>query len=337
MGDIYFKCKSCRKSLVVDRTAAGYSAECPGCKSMVIVPNRSSVPPKVWRWTGLILANLLVVAGLTSSGVYLIMKAYRENAPPAPATPYVLASPAPSDVDASELDLDPELLDRQRELEAENQQLVANVQSLKTQFDDLGNWIIDNVQGKYPMPERLVSKLRVTPVTDDYTIHPDLVELLQINGSERAMINDAFRYTRDTLSQIEARLIQLTEATPFKATLYVPPFEKEGQQIREDLYYALESTLGGPRADRFHDVTQEELEKSFDHFGTASRTLVFEVTPNPTDPNSPYLMIKDGWILPDGQSSRSVNVKETAVWEMPADYNTYVSLLPQNIQAYAVK
>jgi DNA-directed RNA polymerase subunit RPC12/RpoP len=340
MRDIYFKCKTCGKNLVVDRSAAGYSAECPGCRSRVVVPHRSAVPPKVWRWTGLVAGNLVLVVALVSGGVYLITKG-DDNPGEAPAGLGVALAPSPlgraADAGDALPELDPELLERHQQLEQENRKLAANYQALNTQFEDLGNWVMQNVRGKFPMPDRLVSKLRVSPVADDYSVNPDLAELLNMDPAEQSKLNDALRYTRTTLSQIEAQLVQVTEATPFKATLYVPPFEKEGQQLKEDLYGALESTLGGPRADRFHDVTQEEMEKSFDHFGMASRTLVFEVTPNPVDPNNPYLLIKDGWILPDGESARSISVKETAVWELPEDYHNYVSLLPENIAAYAVK
>ncbi|MFH0909695.1 MAG: hypothetical protein V1929_13125 [bacterium] len=341
MKDIYFKCRSCRKQLVVAASAAGFSAECPNCRTSLIIPTRSSLPPKVRQWTGLIAANVALIAVLTAVGVYVISGYYRSKLPAFARIPVAITSVATSEPAGEKTEpvtaIDEAVLAHQKELEEANAALSSNYQQLKLQFDDLGNWVLDNVQGKFPLAERLLSKLRLSPVTEDYTVNPDVVELLKINGREESMINDAFQYTHGSIAQLEAALIQVTEATPGKVTLYVPPFEKEGQAIKEDLFYALEATLGGPRFDRFHDVTQEELETSFDHFGTASRTLVFEVTYPPDGQSDPYLVIKDGWILPEGQSSRSVNVKETAVREMPEAYLAYVSLLPQTIASYAVK
>ena len=341
MKDIYFKCKSCRKNLVVDRSAAGFSAECPGCKTSLIVPTRSSIPPKVWRWAGFIGANVALVAVLTTAGVYAITTYYSARLPasasvPVPITSAELAEPVEEQAEQVTA-IDAAVLAHQKELEEANAALASNYQQLKGKFDELGNWVLNNVQGKFPLAERLLSKLRLSPVTENYTVNPDVVELLKINGREESMINDALQYTHGSIAELEAALVQITESTPGKVTLYVPPFEKEGQAIKEDLFYALEATLGGARFDRFHDVTEEELETSFDHFGTASRTLVFEVTYPPDGQSVPYLVIKDGWILPEGQSSRSVNVKETAVYEIPKAYQAYVNLLPQTMAVYAVK
>ena len=341
MKDIYFKCKSCRKNLVVDRSAAGFSAECPGCKTSLIVPTRSSIPPKVWRWAGLIAANVALVAVLTAAGVYGITTYYRSKLPALASVQVPITSAALTEQVEEQAEpvtaIDEAVLAHQKELEEANAALASEYQQLKGQFDELGNWVIANVQGKFPLAERLLSKLRLSPVTENYTVNPDVVELLKINGHEESMINDALQYTHGSIAEIEAALVQVTEATADKVTLYVPPFEKEGQAIKEDLFYALEATLGGPRFDRFHDVTEEELETSFNHFGTASRTLVFEVTYPPDGQSVPYLVIKDGWIMPEGQSARSVNVKETAVYEIPKAYQAYVNLLPQTIAAYAVK
>ena len=43
-NDVVFECRSCGKSLAIDRRAAGMSIACPDCEEEVIVPAVSQVP-----------------------------------------------------------------------------------------------------------------------------------------------------------------------------------------------------------------------------------------------------------------------------------------------------
>jgi len=40
--DIVFECPSCHKSLVIDEAAEGFTVDCPGCGTKVIVPAKSA-------------------------------------------------------------------------------------------------------------------------------------------------------------------------------------------------------------------------------------------------------------------------------------------------------
>ncbi len=97
----------------------------------------------------------------------------------------------------------------------------------------------------------------------------------------------------------------------------------------------LTAALGEARFNRLLDMTAEELERQYHYFGNAQRTMVFEQAVSPDDPENPFLVIKDGWIRPDGPHGRTYEVSETSVRELPAQYKDYVGLLPAYVAAFA--
>lgn len=326
MKEIYFNCPSCRRSCVVDRSAAGYVAPCPHCSAQVRIPTRSRLPPHYVRWAATFAAHALVAAGVTGAVLFVAARKFQPESPavipepvPAAARPAPVASPVRVETGWT----------------AEQERLVQENQSIRMQFETLGNWVLKNFRGKYPLPERMVTRLRLPPVNDDYTLQADVAELLQVTPSEQALVNDALGATWRSIAQMESSLLSVTQSAPGKVTLHIPPYAEQGAAVREDLLAALETTLGTHRTDRFLDVTEEELQKSYHYFGAASRTLIFEVT-TPADRRLPqYLVIKDGWILPQGESGRSYQVTETAVNRLPKPYLAYLGVLPPDVAVYA--
>lgn len=332
--DLYFKCPSCRGSLVVDRSGAGFSAPCPHCASSVRVPYRSGMPPKLAR--GLWLAGLnggLIL--LVTAGVLVALGSFTPAPAPEVAEAMPAATRAPGQAAARVKDGPAEAKTGAFVPVERNQELAKAHADLQAKYDELGNWVLQNVRGKFPLSDRLVSRLQLPPVDDNFALHQDVVEVLQVKPAEKALVDDALIATRDTLSQMEMAMVTVTQTAPDKATLYIPAYAETGSQVRDDLYSALSTALGEARFSRLLDMTQTQLDKQYHYFGNAQRTMVFEQAVTAEDPQNPFLVIKDGWIRPDGPNGRSYEVSETSVRELPKQYNTYLGLLPAYVAAYA--
>jgi hypothetical protein len=323
---------------VVAAAAAGYVAPCPHCEAQIRIPRESEMSPHHLRVARNLALNALMVFALTAAGVALMTRGTRNAKAPSEETPVAAAVPDAARPVAgrerSSADAEPVEADTVQ-MATEVQRLASENQSIRMQFEELGNWVLRNFRGKYPLPERLVPRLRLVPVNEDFTLQSDVAELLQVNPMEKSYVDDALVATHRSLSDLESALMTVTQSAPDKVMLHVPPYAESGAIVREDLYAALEATLGASRLDRFLAVSEEELQKSYHYFGVASRTLIFEVTYPQDERLPPYLIIKDGWIMPQGESGRSMQVTETAVNQLPKQYLAYLGLLPDAVAAYA--
>lgn len=333
--DLYFTCPACRGHLVVERSGAGYSAPCPHCAASVRVPHRSSLPPRlarVLRLVGLNGALVLAVSAVTLYG----LGSFRPDAPaPEPVEvaatkPPVAGARRPSARDAARAEEPAGFVP-----EAQNRELAQAHADLQARYDDLGNWVLQNVRGKFPLDDRLLNRLDLAPMDEHYMLHGDVVEVLQVKPEEKALVDDALIATRDALSQMEQALLTVTQTAPHKATLYIPAYADSGEQARQDLYQALSTALGEARFNRLLDMTQRQLEKQYHYFGSAQRTMVFELASTEENPDDAFLVIKDGWIRPDGENGRTYEVSERSVRELPAQYSSYLNLLPAYVAAFA--
>ncbi len=231
------------------------------------------------------------------------------------AVPTVTAAPAPID-----------LAEENRRLRTENHEL-------KDRLVAVLNWILANFKGKYPLPDNFLGKVQLAAVTDDYTLHPEAAEFIKATPEEKRKIDDALAYARQYLSDIEAAYMTVTNPRPDKVVLQIPAFPQEGKILQDDLYAALEITLGRDRFDRFLQVSESGLKSSFYQFGEASRTMVFELAYVGDDPN-PQLRIKDGWVIEIGPNSRSVTAVDSVVSNLPPKYKAYMQWLPDYVAAY---
>lgn len=244
-----------------------------------------------------------------------------------PVAPEKLSAPAPS---SARVEPSGASSERLLYLEQENRKLVAEKQELQTRLSGVLNWILTNFKGKVPLPEPMMDRLQVPPVTGEYTLHPEAATLLNITPQEEQKINDIFSYARQYLAEIEAALLTATSPRPDKVILHLPPFQEDGRQLQEDMYAALEITLGPNRFDRFVRVTENGLRSSFYQFGEASRTMVFElVYAGGQEP--PRLKIKDGWILDGPTGTRTITATESTVTNLPPEYLAYRPWLPAEL------
>jgi hypothetical protein len=219
-------------------------------------------------------------------------------------------------------------------LETENRRIDRERRRIQSQYDDLMQWILDNVRGTYPVPERLVDRLDVAPMNEAFEVNDDLVELLRLEPGEVSLMNDAFQFTRETQVAFEQELVEVEVVDSSLARLRIPPYPEEGEALREDLYLALEATLGPARMDRMIDVSETQLRRQFNHFGRAERSLAFEVIETPDGSIPPYLLIRDAWTTSDDPSTRRTEATETAVFELPPSYAEFTPWLPETIRAY---
>jgi hypothetical protein len=332
--DLYFTCPACRGHLVVERSGAGYSAPCPHCTASVRVPHRSSLPPKLARTLRLVGLNGAVVL-LVTAGVLFALGSFRPASPEAvadtaAATRPAGAPPAPAARARAKVEQPNGYVPEER-----NRELVQAHAELQSRYDDLGNWVLQNVRGKFPLNDRLLNRLDLAPVDENFMLHGDVVEVLNVKPEEKALVDDALIATRDTLNQMELAMLTVTQTAPHKATLYIPAYADSGEQARQDLYQALSTALGEARFNRLLDMTQRQLEKQYHYFGTAQRTMVFELASTEENPDDAFLVIKDGWIRPDGEHGRTYEVSENSVRELPAQYSSYLNLLPAYVAAFA--
>ena len=336
-SELYFRCPACRNRLAVPGSEAGRLLDCPACRSSLMVPAQSTAwPPGRARTLGIIalqVACALVLAGFAWS----LMRPGDEPAraladagsrsrtvPQAGAGP---VRPAPVPVRAAG---EPEPADDQayRELRSAHR-------ALNRQYEELANWVLNNMRGRFLLKEKFVRNINLPPLTDEYLVHPDLVEFLEVTPQERDLLDDALGFGLSTMALLETKFLSVTQSAADRVALHIPPYQQEGAALQNDLYRAMETVLGSDRFGRLLDAGEPDLVKRYHYFGTASRTMVFQETPaqDPRDP--PYLVIRDGWIIPDGVGKRNIQVAEASVRELPRDFLPYLSWLPDFVAAYA--
>jgi len=326
--NIWFNCPACEKKLVVDITAGGFRADCPECGKNIPIPVRSTAYP---GWVKSLLINTAQALVVVMCGGMALWWALHGDSDGKAVD--VVAQPVAvvKSVEVEEKDVQPE-----SPTEDINQQLLDEHVELQGRYNKMLQWMMDNYRGKYPLPEHLVSKLRISPMTDQHEINPDLVEMLKMTEKEKGLVQDIFNYVRDNLTRAELERMTISDQKSDSITFSVPTYNEVGGLLREDLYHTLESTLGGPRFDRMVDVSEQEIREAFNYFGEASRSLTFQVIyPEVEGAHAPYVLIRDGWIIPEGESVRLTKVTETAVSTMPEVYQTYQQYLPDDISKFA--
>lgn len=333
-SDIYFRCPCCRKRLVVERSAAGGEAPCPGCKAAVRIPRRSGLPPKLVRRTWLVAANVLVAAGV----VFAALAWQNHRSAKLAATPLRKVSPlekalaekrpTPPAVMAADAKLAEQALADWR---AKHGELAEKFAKLQTQYDGFAHWVLENYEGKYPLPLNLVSNLNLSPVTSNYTVGAEVAALLKMSDEEMQHVNVALESALVEMTRWEMAVAQLKESSADSASVVVPPFVKEGAAVKEQLLLNVEKALGGPRADKFSDVTRQQLDEAYNYFGAVPREVQFQIIPQNGDVPA-YLLISDGWQIPDGDSVTRYSGKQFAVMTVPASYGTFIEHLPESIK-----
>lgn len=337
--NIWFRCPACDGKLVVDAVAAGMRATCPECASDIPVPRHSTMMPSWLKDTALYSAVALLLAVAAGGGVWVALNAAEATNTPAglQVAASVATPPSNSRADAGDMPED-SVQDRSRVEGELKRALEEENRDLNRRYEELTRWMIENYRGKYPLPERLVESLRLDTVTETGEVSPDLVEILRLTGEEKAQVQGVIDYARALIRQTERDLVTVKEQSELRISYEVPVFPGVGQILRDEIFYSLENTLGAPRFDRMLDVAGESMREELHYYGEASRTLTFEIVmPANEGDHPPYLLIRDGWMVPDGESVRISKVKETAALGLPENYRDYRDWIPDNFSAYTLQ
>jgi hypothetical protein len=334
--NIWFFCPACDRKLVVARSAGGHRANCPECGVNIPIPTRSNAMP-TWLQRSLIAVAQATAVGLVVlAGLWVWRDTGTEVRDPAASRPDTVA-PAPVATAPAVAPLPEPLDDRPDESREALAALGEAHAALQDRYDKVLQWMMENYRGKYPLSENLMQRLRIAPLDAELAVSADLVEMLRLDAGERVLVQDIFNYVREELHAAEADIALVTEATDDRVTFAIPPYAEQGAALRNDLLLTLEDTLGAPRLDRLLAVAGQDLREQFHYFGEAERTLTFQIV-HPVTPGAhdPYLVIRDGWTVPDGDSVRLTKVTETAVDALPASYRAYAEWLPEPMLPYAV-
>ena len=221
-----------------------------------------------------------------------------------------------------------ELQRRALELERDNARL-------RARLDDMLNWILDNVQGTFPLAEEQMSNLRLMPVDETLGVSADLAQVLRLNNAEVERLDAAFEGTRQVLWDIEAEGVMVETPSPEQVRLAIPPYPEEGELVREVLYDELAQTLGAARFDRFLQVAGDGLEERFEYFGDVDRLLEFEAMPDDGSGLS-QLFVRDERVIPDPEDPLRQNIiaSERIVSELPEEYWPYRDWLPETVTRF---
>jgi hypothetical protein len=260
--------------------------------------------------------------------VALAAPAPETPAAPGPASPAQEAAAAESPADA------PSVPTRTEALQAENEALRESADGLARENEQLREhlsavlgWILANFRGRYPVPERLVGKLDVHAVSDDFTLHEDLAEMLRITPEERESINAAFLSAREMVQAAEEEVLVALSPTPEVGLVEIPPYEERGTEVRRHLIAALESALGSNRAPWAASAAGRDLERKFGGFGRGTRTIRFELVYGDGE-SGPVVRIRDQREMPDGEGRRRIDAVEMEGETVPPEYQPYASRLP---------
>lgn len=329
-GEIFFRCTVCRRRLAVEPRARGQLVDCPNCRASLRIPDHSTaLSPEQARRRLTLLAMAAAFAGLSALAVPLLRSTEGEAAPAtvessSPAERIAATrEPAPRE--------EPAVPVESREL----RDLQSAHRAISQQYNDLANWVLTNLRGRFLLKDQHVGRLRFPPVNDDFTAHPDLLDFLAVKPEEGELLNDAFAHSRNVLTELQQAFLTTTQTAPDRVTLYIPPFEREGAVLQEDLYGAMKAAIGPDRFNRLLQVGEQDLVRAYDYFGKASRTMVFQLVFDDYPRTPPHLLIKDGWIIPQDASRRTVEASEEAVRQLPERYHAYLAWLPDFVAAYA--
>jgi len=262
------------------------------------------------------------------------------SASPAPAAPVAAAAePAPGDgaVEAKAGAPGPEtpavptraeaVLAENGALREANRDLMGQNEQLREHLSGVLNWILTNFRGRYAVPERLVGRLDVSAVADDFTLHEDLAELLRITPEERERINAAFLSAREMVAAAEDEVMVTLSPTPEVGIVEIPPYESRGEEVRQHLAAALDSALGSNRAPWASSAAGRDLERRFGGFGRGTRTIRFELVYGDGE-SGPTVRIRDQREMPDGEGRRRIDAVEMDAESIPPEYQPYALRLP---------
>ena len=178
------------------------------------------------------------------------------------------------------------------------QQLLEENQILQTKLDAKVESKLQ-AEPKMVIPRRLLRNfLEFHSIKSDNTLDPDLVEFMEFTDVEKEALENVLADTRRILFELEAERTSVVTQSTTSISVYIEPFEKEGQALREKLLHDINSVISGDRYELFLELAKGQLYSNYYGFGGSK----FELTmTQPEGPNS--LRATFGYTSPASSSS----------------------------------
>lgn len=346
-SEIFFRCPACQRKLAADRDMAGKLVNCPNCRAPLVVPTRSTaLDPALVRRSGALSITLIAISLLAWGGLSMIqwtttssihadgtLVSLAESAPRdsrvGPPEPRPLSAAAPGSTPGERAGTYAPAA-WEREIQAARQA----EQAARMRYEELANWILANLRGRFLLKDRHVARLRFQPVSENFNTHPDLADFLALDEKEKSLMDDIFQYGRAAVISLQQQSLIATQTEPNVVSIVIPPFEKAGANVRDDLYAAMRTVLGPHRFERLLSVSEQEINRAYDYFGAAAREITLRLVPGATPNERPYVLIRDSWTIPQSESRRVTETTEEAVYKVPPQYAPYLAAVPDFLSPY---
>ena len=218
---------------------------------------------------------------------------------------------------------------RVAELEAANERL-------RARLDDMLSWIVDNVQGRFPLPEEQMANLRISPTDEDGAVSDDLAEVLRMNDEELDRLDAAWTGARELLREMEEGSIRVEDGDGETwAKLAFAPYGEDGGLVRDYVYEETLATLGKGRFLRFLQVAGAGLEDQFDSFGDRERTLEIDVLSDGEEGESLFIRDEVRKKDPEDPMRQTGTSVERVTGTLPKEYERYLGHFPELVGRFA--
>ena len=228
---------------------------------------------------------------------------------------------------------------RDREVEAVRArvaELEAANERLRARLDDMLSWIVDNVQGRFPLPEAQMANLRISPANEDGAVSDDLAEVLRMNEEEQDRLDAAWTGARELLREMEEGGIRVEDGDGETwAKLAFAPYGEDGGLVRDYIYEETLATLGKGRFLRFLQVAGAELEDQFDSFGERERTLEIDVVAEGEEGASLFIRDEVRKTDPEDPMRQTGTSVERVTEVLPPEYERYLEHFPELVGRFA--
>ncbi len=228
---------------------------------------------------------------------------------------------------------------RDREVEAVRArvaELEAANERLRTRLDDMLSWIVDNVQGRFPLSEAQMANLRISPVDEDGAVSDDLAEVLRMNEEELDRLDAAWTGAREVLREMEEGGIRVEDGDGETwAKLAFAPYGEDGGLVRDYLYEETLATLGKGRFLRFLQVAGAGMEDQFDSFGDRERSLEIDVVAEGEEGASLFIRDEVRKTDPEDPMRQTGTSVERVTSVLPKEYERYLGHFPELVGRFA--
>lgn len=228
---------------------------------------------------------------------------------------------------------------RDREMEtarARVAELEAANERLRARLDDMLSWIVDNVQGRFPLPEEQMANLRISPADEDGAVSDDLAEVLRMTDEETARLDEAWTGAMGVLRELEEGGIRVEDGDGETwAKLAFAPYGEDGGLVRDYLYEETLATLGKGRFLRFLQVAGAGLEDQFDSFGDRERTLEINVLADGGEGESLFIRDEVRKTDPEDPMKQTGTSVERVTGTLPKEYERYLGHFPELVGRFA--